>query len=34
MSMENKIAYFETRKDWRKWLSENFDGGNKSWFVS
>ena len=31
--MENKIAYFENRKDWRNWLSENFDTANGIWFV-
>ena len=25
ISMESKVKYFENRKDWRKWLSENFD---------
>ena len=29
----NKIKYFETRKDWRKWLSENFDTADEIWFV-
>ena len=31
--METKIVYFETRKDWRKWQSENFDSSNEIWFV-
>jgi len=31
--MENKIEYFEDRKDWRKWLSENFDTTDEIWFV-
>jgi uncharacterized protein YdeI (YjbR/CyaY-like superfamily) len=31
--MENKIEYFETRQDWRKWLSENFDAADEIWFV-
>jgi uncharacterized protein YdeI (YjbR/CyaY-like superfamily) len=33
MPMENKIEYFENRKDWRKWLSENFDIADGIWFV-
>jgi len=31
--MENKTEYFENRKDWRKWLSENFDATDEIWFV-
>ena len=31
--MENKIKYFENRKDWRKWLTENFDVAAEIWFV-
>ena len=31
--MESKIKYFENRKDWRKWLSENFDATDEIWFV-
>jgi uncharacterized protein YdeI (YjbR/CyaY-like superfamily) len=31
--MENKIEYFENRKDWRKWLIENFDAADEIWFV-
>ena len=31
--MENKIAYFKNRKDWRKWLAEHFDTTNEIWFV-
>ena len=31
--MKNKPAYFETRKDWRKWLTENFDSADEIWFV-
>ncbi len=33
MTAENKIKYFENRKDWRKWLIENFDTANEIWFV-
>ena len=33
IAMENKIAYFENRKEWRKWLSENFDTADEIWFV-
>lgn len=33
MHKENKIGYFENRKDWRKWLSENFDTSDEIWFV-
>ena len=31
--MESKIEYFENRKDWRKWLIENFDTTDEIWFV-
>ena len=31
--MENKIKYFENRKDWREWLTENFDATDEIWFV-
>ena len=31
--MKSNIKYFETRKDWRKWLTENFDSANEIWFV-
>jgi len=31
--MESKIKYFENRKDWRKWLTENFDTADEIWFV-
>ena len=31
--MESKIKYFEHRRDWRKWLSENFDTADEIWFV-
>ena len=31
--MGNKIAYFEDRKKWRKWLTENFETTDEIWFV-
>ena len=31
--MKNKTVCFENRKDWRKWLSENFDTADEIWFV-
>jgi len=31
--MESKVKYFENRKNWRKWLSENFDTNSEIWFV-
>ena len=31
--MNNKIKYFENRKEWREWLSENFDTDSEIWFV-
>jgi uncharacterized protein YdeI (YjbR/CyaY-like superfamily) len=33
MSIENKIRYFESREDWRKWLMGNFDAADEIWFV-
>jgi hypothetical protein len=30
---ENKIKYFESREDWRKWLTDNFETANEIWFV-
>ncbi|NDV66769.1 YdeI family protein [Bacteroides sp. 224] len=27
------IKYFEDRKDWRKWLTDNFETANEVWFV-
>lgn len=33
MTTENKIKYFENRKDWRKWLTDNFETANEIWFV-
>lgn len=33
MHKENKIRYFENRKDWRKWLDENFETADDVWFV-
>jgi uncharacterized protein YdeI (YjbR/CyaY-like superfamily) len=31
--MEGKVKYFENRKDWRKWLTENFETCAEIWFV-
>ncbi|MCL1938833.1 MAG: YdeI/OmpD-associated family protein [Candidatus Azobacteroides sp.] len=31
--MEKIIKYFENRKDWRKWLTDNFDVTDEIWFV-
>jgi uncharacterized protein YdeI (YjbR/CyaY-like superfamily) len=31
--MSTEIRYFENRKDWRKWLTENFDSADEIWFV-
>ena len=31
--MKNKVKYFENRKDWREWLSENFETTDEIWFV-
>jgi uncharacterized protein YdeI (YjbR/CyaY-like superfamily) len=31
MSME--IKYFDNRKDWRKWLTDNFETANEIWLV-
>lgn len=33
MTTAQKINYFENRKDWRKWLMDNFDTANEIWFV-
>ncbi|WP_291529386.1 YdeI/OmpD-associated family protein [Bacteroides sp. UBA939] len=33
MTTENRIMYFESRADWRKWLTDNFDTANEVWFV-
>ena len=33
MITENKIKYFESREDWRKWLTDNFDIADEIWFV-
>ena len=30
---QTKIKQFENRKNWRKWLSENFDTADEIWFV-
>jgi uncharacterized protein YdeI (YjbR/CyaY-like superfamily) len=31
--MENKIKYFEDRKDWRRWLADNFETADEIRFV-
>ena len=31
--MSTEIRYFENRKDWRKWLADNFDTADGVWFV-
>jgi uncharacterized protein YdeI (YjbR/CyaY-like superfamily) len=31
--MSIEITYFENRKDWRKWLTDNFETANEIWFV-
>lgn len=31
--MSIEIKYFENRKDWRKWLADNFETANEIWFV-
>jgi uncharacterized protein YdeI (YjbR/CyaY-like superfamily) len=31
--MSIEIKYFEDRKDWRKWLIDNFETANGVWFV-
>ena len=33
MKTENKIKYFESREDWRKWLTDNFEIKDEIWFV-
>lgn len=33
MLSENKIVYFETREDWRKWLIDNYRIASEIWFV-
>jgi len=33
MKIVDKIKYFENRKKWRKWLTENFDTAKEIWFV-
>jgi uncharacterized protein YdeI (YjbR/CyaY-like superfamily) len=33
MSTGNKIEYFENRKKWRRWLTENFDAADEIWFI-
>ena len=31
--MSIEIKHFENRKDWRKWLTDNFETANEIWFV-
>lgn len=31
--MSIEIKYFDNRKDWRKWLTDNFETANDIWFV-
>ncbi len=31
--MSIEIKHFENRKDWRKWLADNFQTANEIWFV-
>ena len=31
--MSTEIRYFENRKEWRKWLSDNFETAREVWFV-
>lgn len=33
MSIEKKIMYFESREDWRNWLTDNFETTGEIWFV-
>jgi len=33
MTTEDELKYFETREDWRKWLTENFETKDGIWFV-
>ncbi len=33
MIAEENIKYFEDRKDWRKWLTDNFETAYEIWFV-
>lgn len=33
MTKGNSERYFETREEWRNWLSENFEIANEIWFV-
>lgn len=33
LKTENKIKYFESREDWRRWLSDNFETASEIWFV-
>ena len=33
MITENKIKYFKSREDWRKWLTNNFETTDEIWFI-
>lgn len=33
MITESKIKYFESREDWRVWLTDNFETAGEVWFV-
>lgn len=33
MTTENQIRYFESREDWRKWLTVNYETACEIWFV-
>ena len=33
MTEGDEIKYFENRKDWRKWLADNFNTAHEIWFV-
>lgn len=33
LKTDNKIKYFESRDDWRRWLSDNFETASEIWFV-
>lgn len=33
MVIQDKIKYFQNRKEWREWLTDNFETANEIWFV-
>lgn len=33
MTTENKIKYFNSREDWRNWLTNNFETTDEIWFI-